>query len=252
MPKKTSSKSIKPGLSGTTTSKIADDSSRHPHEIFQIFAKDFPAGIFRTNLGNGEIYVNERVCETTGLHSEDFLKDGWTQAVHPDDRNWVFEDWRKTVKKGSPWKTEFRFQHLNGEITWVSAQAQPERNTKGEIQGYVGTLLDITIRKLTEEKLNSSLGLLRSIKNAQSKYIIDSYSKQLFDDLLDETLNLTQSEFGFIGEILKDQNGKPYLKTHTITNIAWNKETRELYDQNAATGMEFHNLATLFGAVITI
>ena len=73
----------------------------------------------------------------------------------------------------------------------------------------------------------------------------------MFDDLLGETLNLTQSEFGFIGEILKDHDGKLYLKTHTITNIAWNKETRELYDQNAATGMEFHNLATLFGAVIT-
>lgn len=251
MPKKTSSKSKTPGLSSTTTLKMAEDSSRHLHEIFQYFAKDFPGGIFRTNLGGGEIYVNERVCETTGLNSEDFLKDGWTQAVHPDDRNWVFEDWRKTVKKGSPWKTEFRFQHLNGEITWVSAQARPERNTKGEIQGYVGTLLDITFRKLTEEKLNSSLSLLNSIKNAQSKYIISSYSQQLFEDLLDGTLYLTQSEFGFIGEILKDHDGNLYLKTHTITNISWNKESRELYDQNAATGLEFHNLDTLFGAVIT-
>lgn len=105
-------------------------------------------------------------------------------------------------------------------------------------------------RKRHEENLKSSLGLLNSIKNAQSKFIIDSYSKQLFDELLNEILHLTQSEFGFIGEI-KNQNGKPFLKTHTITNIAWNKETRKLYDQTVHLGMEFHNLDTLFGAVIT-
>ena len=106
-------------------------------------------------------------------------------------------------------------------------------------------------RKRHEENLNASHGLLHSIKNAQSKYILDNYSKQLFDDLLDEILKLTESDFGFIGEIIKGSNGNPYLKTHTITNIAWNKVTRKLYEQNVAVGMEFHNLSSLFGTVIT-
>jgi DNA-binding CsgD family transcriptional regulator/GAF domain-containing protein len=104
---------------------------------------------------------------------------------------------------------------------------------------------------LTEERLNSSLGLLRSIQNAQAKYIIESCSNQVFDDLLGEALNLTESQFGFIGEILNDQEGKPYLKTQSITNIAWNKKTRKLYEESASLGMEFHNLDSLFGEVIT-
>ncbi len=45
--------------------------------------------------------------------------------------------------------------------------------------------------------------------------------------------------------------GAPYLKTHAITNIAWNDETRKFYELNAPEGMEFHNLKTLFGAVMT-
>jgi hypothetical protein len=92
---------------------------------------------------------------------------------------------------------------------------------------------------------------LHSIENAQSKFIIENYSSRAFDDLLSETLDLTKSQFGFIGEILNDPNGKPYLKIHTITNIAWNKSTRALFDQHASLGMEFHNLETLFGRVIT-
>jgi PAS domain S-box-containing protein len=42
-------------------------------------------------------------------------------------------------------------------------------------------------------------------------------------------------------------NGAPYLKTFAITNIAWNKETHDFYNQYAPTGMEFRNLKTLFG-----
>jgi PAS domain S-box-containing protein len=62
---------------------------------------------------------------------------------------------------------------------------------------------------------------------------------------------LTQSEYGFIGGILHTGEGEPYLKTYAITNIAWNDETRKLYDEYASQGLEFHNLNTLFGAAMT-
>ena len=63
---------------------------------------------------------------------------------------------------------------------------------------------------------------------------------------------MTQSDYGFIGEILNDSDGAPYLKTFAITNIAWNKETKKYYEENAPDKMEFHNLETLFGAVIKL
>lgn len=62
---------------------------------------------------------------------------------------------------------------------------------------------------------------------------------------------MTESEYGFIGEVLYGDAKKPYLKTHAITNIAWNKETRKFYEENAPQGMEFYNLKTLFGKVMT-
>jgi len=109
---------------------------------------------------------------------------------------------------------------------------------------------NITEHKKTKEQLESSYRLLNAIKKAQSLFIAEPTSKHVFDGLLSDTLDLTQSEFGFLGEILFNSEGKPYLKTHTITNIAWNKETQELYNKYAGLGLEFHNMDTLFGEVI--
>ena len=75
-------------------------------------------------------------------------------------------------------------------------------------------------------------------------------SDEAFDAMLSYVLDISESEYGFIGEVLQTEEGKPYLKTHAITNIAWNKETREFYDENAPKGMEFYNLKTLFGQVM--
>ena len=69
--------------------------------------------------------------------------------------------------------------------------------------------------------------------------------------MLATLLHVTQSAYGFVGEICHDDGGKPYLKAHAVTNIAWNEETQRLYAENAAQGLEFRNLDTLFGAAIT-
>jgi len=98
---------------------------------------------------------------------------------------------------------------------------------------------------------DSITGLLRTITQAQSYFITDTDPRILFDELLSNLLILTNSEYGFIGEIRYQPDNVPYLKTHAITNIAWNEETRKFYDENVATGLEFHNLNTLFGKVIT-
>jgi PAS domain S-box-containing protein len=47
--------------------------------------------------------------------------------------------------------------------------------------------------------------------------------------------------------VLYDEKGQAYLKTHTLSNIAWSEETENFYNQNYRTGIEFRNQDTLFG-----
>lgn len=93
--------------------------------------------------------------------------------------------------------------------------------------------------------------LLQAITTAQSQLLGVIDPNTLFEGLLRALLELTDSEYGFIGETLRTPEGAPYLKTKAITNIAWNEATRSFYDDNAPTGLEFYNLDTLFGRVLT-
>lgn len=110
---------------------------------------------------------------------------------------------------------------------------------------------DITERKHAEEALDKNNSLLSAISEAQSRFISAAEPHKLFDELLGNLLSITGSEYGFIGEIFHDADGTPYLKTHAITNIAWNEETQKFYEENSRKGFEFRNLKSLYGTVIT-
>ena len=91
--------------------------------------------------------------------------------------------------------------------------------------------------------------LVAAAHEAERTYIDQQDIVTTCDFLIDRLLSLTESEFGFIGEIMKTAEDVPYLKTHAITNIAWDEDTRALYE-NVAPNLEFHNLDTLFGEVL--
>ena len=93
--------------------------------------------------------------------------------------------------------------------------------------------------------------LLQAINAAQHLFIEDTPTQTLFAELLGHLLSLTDSEYGFIGEVRYGETKLPYLKTRAITNIAWSPETQAFFSENAPKGLEFTNLKTLFGEVLT-
>jgi hypothetical protein len=85
---------------------------------------------------------------------------------------------------------------------------------------------------------------------AQAEYIQTDNQRDSFNTLLNRVLAVTESQFGFIGEVLQDLYSLPYLRTYAISNIAWDQASADFYSERADQGMEFHNLDTLFGHVI--
>lgn len=81
---------------------------------------------------------------------------------------------------------------------------------------------------------------------------VDDLRTAFREVLLDGILAFSASEYGFVAEVQTDEDGQPYLKTvgHALTDISWNAETRDFYQQHVAAGMEFRNLNTLFGQVL--
>ena len=99
--------------------------------------------------------------------------------------------------------------------------------------------------------LQSAQRLGEVVARAQLTFIQEPDRKKAFDTLLEDTLALTHSAYGFVGEVRHNADGQPYLKTHAITNIAWDEPTRALLEAHAPEGMVFSKLESLFGAALT-
>jgi PAS domain S-box-containing protein len=121
--------------------------------LFRTLAKVAPVGIFRTNSSGDCTFVNEPWCEMAGLSQETALGSGWSEAIHPEDRARVFEQWTQAASSQLPFLSEYRFQQPDGQTVWVVGQARAEESARGEVLGYVGTITNITELKRTEAEM---------------------------------------------------------------------------------------------------
>ncbi len=92
--------------------------------------------------------------------------------------------------------------------------------------------------------------LLSAITTVLSHYITETDPYILFNGLLEILLEMTESEYGFIGEVFFTDNDEPYIKSYATTNIAWSEETRHLYDKTKRNGMIFSKVDSLYGSVL--
>jgi len=133
-----------------------------------------------------------------------------------------------------------------GRVT-CSVNAAPMLDEDGSVIGAFALVVDISSRRRLETTLRGQAKILTLVRQGMETYVGTQDLRATTDFLLEGLLALTGSEYGFIGEVLRDEEGAPYLRTTALTDISWNEETRRLYEMYAARGMEFRNLDTLFG-----
>ena len=127
---------------------------------YATLAEVSPVGIFHTDTRGECLYVNQGWCEIAGLSPREALGNGWSRAVHPEDREWVSQQWYRAAQQQKQFRCEYRFRRPDGTIAWVYGRAAAERSATGEIVGYVGTITDIGDRKRAElalQNLNQQL-----------------------------------------------------------------------------------------------
>ena len=72
-----------------------------------------------------------------------------------------------------------------------------------------------------EQALVQTNELLTTLGRTQARFISDMEPEVLFDSLLDDLLVLTDSLYGFIGEVCTSSGGAQYLELHAVSNVAW-------------------------------
>ncbi len=75
--------------------------------------------------------------------------------------------------------------------------------------------------------LQKANALLTAISNAQAHLMFDVGDGQLFENLLADFLALTESECGFIGEVLREDDVQSSFKMHAHQGIAWREAAQD-------------------------
>jgi len=87
--------------------------------------------------------------------------DWWAQALHPDDRARVQNEWRKSDETGEPYAGEYRLMAADGRTVWIRDEATLLRDDEGNPVHWQGVMIDITDAKQANEDLTRALDLER-------------------------------------------------------------------------------------------
>ncbi|HUW61685.1 MAG TPA: PAS domain S-box protein [Candidatus Bathyarchaeia archaeon] len=97
-----------------------------------------------------ETYRMFGIATGTPLTYETFL-----DAVHPDDRQYVDENWMAAIRGETAYDIEHRIV-VGGAVKWVRERAELEVGPEGELLGGFGTVQDVTERKQAAEALREA------------------------------------------------------------------------------------------------
>lgn len=137
----------------TEQKRVRDELSSTLAE-FRTLTESSPTAIYRTDNKGNCAYVNRRWLEIAGMKQEEALGTGWVQAIHPDDRDELFRQWKEFVKNDQEqWSHKYRFVDKDGGETTVLGTASPIHDADGKVVGYIGSNLDVTERVKWEERL---------------------------------------------------------------------------------------------------
>jgi PAS domain S-box-containing protein len=140
--------------------------------------------------------------------------------------------------------SELCLANASGAPLWVTFFMQRQR-ADGR---WIGSMHDITGDR-DAVILRRQHRQLDIIQKAQAKYITDSEPRHLFGSLLPDILDLTDSEFGFIGEIFE---GDCYRRfdVYAINDVSWDEHERKTHGRRTSYRLDSLPSDDLFGSVI--
>jgi len=184
-------------LQDVTEYKQAEEALRESEERLSLALAAADMGTWDMDLRTGRIVWSERRFRMFGYEpapSGEAAFEMWRSRVHPEDLPWVSEALERSKTGQSPYNLEYRILRADtGEMVWLSVAGHAIFDETGEAARFVGTSLDVTERRQSEQGLRQTNEMLSAL--------IDSYPLAI--DTLDRDGHVTswnaaaEAEFGW-------------------------------------------------------
>lgn len=166
--------------------KLALNKLQKSEQRFDLAMNAISDGLWDWNIVENHIYVSPRYMSILGYEEGEFSGEveRWFALIHEDDRNNALRQLKKQLdNKTDTHEHEFRIRTKQGGYRWILSRGHVvERDSSGHPNRIIGTHVDITERKITENELTYQRHFLRHIidlipnaifvKNKQGHYIL--------------------------------------------------------------------------------
>jgi PAS domain S-box-containing protein len=135
-----------------TERKVSEAALRESEARFRAIADTAPVLIWIAGTDRLCNFFNQGWLDFTGRALEQELGNGWSEGVHPDDLAGCLKNYVESFDARRPFTLEYRLRRHDGEYRWISDKGVPRYDSEGNFLGYIGSCVDLTERKRTDEK----------------------------------------------------------------------------------------------------
>jgi PAS domain S-box-containing protein/putative nucleotidyltransferase with HDIG domain len=187
-------KVIQCNIRNITDRKRAEDALHASETKFRRLVEHLPTVIYMYPADDASSmnYVSPQIQALMGYTSEEWLADPtlWMKALHPEDIEYVLAQTSRTDDQSWPFDLEYRMTHRDGELVWVHDQAILVNDRESKHHYWQGIMLDVTARKLAEEKIQRQLDHLTALSAV--------------DRVITSNFDLRPSLFEILGYVTKE------------------------------------------------
>lgn len=137
-------------------------------------------GSWVVDLASGAVTWSDEVHRIFGVAPGAFAgtQEQFLALVHPEDRDAMRGELARAVGTGAPYRLEYRIARPDGEVRTVLERAEVERDADGVIRRLIGTVLDITRRRLAEDALRAQTDRIATLAAERRRLIAASLAAE--------------------------------------------------------------------------